>query len=147
MAAAREVALRRCALHPTPGSDAPGAFADARFRRKAKKKKEKTEKETALGGGLVSATAALLPPPRLIRGKGGSGGGGEDEQGLWWGLYAKTDATYQRPKASINLLLVTPEASEDPVHASLLARLLTHQLQQRLYYANCAGLGGGVATH
>ena len=47
----------------------------------------------------------------------------------------------------MNLLLVTPEPGNDPVHAALLTRLLTHKLQQRLYYAQCAGLGWGVSTH
>jgi len=58
---------------------------------------------------------------------------------LWWDLWAKTDATYARPKASLYVALASPVARDNPALTALMARLLSHTLQQRLYDADIAG--------
>jgi len=74
-------------------------------------------------------------PPKTIR---------QDDR---WELFHKLDSTFQRPKASMNILLVSPLAANEPILAALLARVVNHKLQQQLYSAEVAGLGWGFSSH
>jgi len=130
---------RACAVHP--GSLAsPGAFASGAFRRAAAKKAERK--------GLAAAALELMPPPRrldLTSTTPGGPPGGPGEGSLWWDLWYKLDATYERPKAQLTVLLASPQAHADPVHTALLCRLMSKALQQRLYAASIAGLNWSLS--
>lgn len=110
--AAERTSLDGAAPAPAPdltSLSTPGAFANAGFRAQA-------------------AASLFFSPPTRVRAHARHAFSGEQ-----WMLFHKLDTVFQRPKAFMNVALVTSARSEEPVAAELLLRLANHRLQQQMF--------------
>ena len=155
-----------CMKHPV--STDPGAFASKGYRHTVTASRSKKTAAMAPANAVLAAAPSLLPPPLCVVGglisnnsytdtsniasdttvtsagqlspsKSPSPFSSSSSPSLWWDLWAKTDATYARPKASLYVALASPVAYDNPALTALMTRLVAHTLQQRLYDADIAG--------